>query len=122
MGFATAENIFYVVEGGVSVGLMRMFTAVPGHASFAVLMGFFAGMAKFRKNSAALLLTGLIAAVTAHGFYDFFLFQSDYPFFQLFAFVCLIAAILLSFMAIKIHRTNSPFQYNQTKQLQYGDK
>lgn len=110
MGFASAENIFYVIDGGVSVGLSRMFTAVPAHASFAVLMGFFAGMAKFRKNSAGLLFTGLTAAIIAHGFYDFFLFQNDFPFVQLFAFICLIVAVILSFRAIKIHRINSPFQ------------
>jgi protease PrsW len=112
MGFATAENIFYVIDGGVSVGIARMFTAVPAHASFAVLMGFFAGMAKFRKNSGGLLFTGLVAAVIAHGFYDFFLFQNDYPIVHIFAFIGLIVAVILSFRAIKIHRINSPFQLN----------
>ncbi len=109
MGFATAENLFYVLDGGVSVGIMRLFTAVPAHASFAILMGFFAGIAKFRKNSASFLFLGLISAVIAHGFYDFFLFQNDYPYFQLFAFVCLIVVIILSFRAIKLHKLNSPF-------------
>jgi RsiW-degrading membrane proteinase PrsW (M82 family) len=50
MGFATLENVFYVVEGGLGVALIRMFTAVPAHATFGVLMGFFVGMAKFQHR------------------------------------------------------------------------
>ena len=38
MGFATFENIFYVIEGGIEVAVIRMFTAVPAHATFAILM------------------------------------------------------------------------------------
>lgn len=116
MGFATAENIFYVIDGGLTVGFLRMFTAVPAHACFAVLMGFFAGLAKFHKNGAGMLFIGLIAAIIAHGFYDFFLFQQDYPYFQLFAFVCLIVVVILSLRAIKIHRLNSPFYNAVSKQ------
>ena len=51
MGFATAENIFYVINGGLSTGFVRMFTAVPAHAAFAIIMGYYVGLAKFRKNS-----------------------------------------------------------------------
>ena len=39
MGFATAENIFYVINGGLSTGFVRMFTAVPAHAAFAIYNG-----------------------------------------------------------------------------------
>ena len=34
LGFAAVENISYVMEGGFSVDLLRMFTAVPAHAMF----------------------------------------------------------------------------------------
>ncbi len=50
MGFATLENILYVLNDGFSVGIMRMFTAVPAHACFAVLMGFYLGKAKFEHK------------------------------------------------------------------------
>jgi protease PrsW len=109
MGFATAENIFYVFQNGVSTGLLRMFTAVPGHAAFGVLMGYFVGLSKFKKHNFGFLLTGLIMAVIAHGFYDYFLFQDDVPGLQVLAFVCLALAILLSFRAMRIHRKLSPF-------------
>jgi len=109
MGFAVAENIFYVLDGGVGAALIRMFTAVPAHAAFAVLMGYYVGLAKFRKNKFGFLLTGLIVATIAHGFYDWFLFQDNMPGLQLLAMVCLILIIIISFRAMKIHRKNSPF-------------
>src|ERR1700757_2126966 len=46
MGFATVENIEYVRQFGLEVGVSRLFLAVPAHASFAVLMGYPAGKAK----------------------------------------------------------------------------
>ena len=41
MGFAMVENLIYVFQGGWEVALMRAFTAVPAHATFGVLMGYF---------------------------------------------------------------------------------
>ena len=109
MGFATAENIFYVLEGGAGVGLLRMFTAVPGHAAFAMLMGYYVGLSKFRQHNFGFLFMGLLAATTAHGFYDFFLFVEDMPGLQVLSIVCLVLIIILSFRAMRIQRNNSPF-------------
>jgi RsiW-degrading membrane proteinase PrsW (M82 family) len=50
MGFATFENILYVVDGGIGTALLRMLTAVPAHATFAVLMGYYLGKAKFEHK------------------------------------------------------------------------
>ncbi len=113
MGFATAENIFYVIEGGLSTGLLRMFSAVPAHAAFAIIMGYFIGLAKFRKNRFLYLLTGLLMAALAHGAYDFFLFQQNMPALALLSFVVLALIITFSFRAIVVHRRNSPYRSNQ---------
>jgi len=43
LGFAAVENIFYVINGGVQVGLTRAFTAVPAHALFGIVMGYILG-------------------------------------------------------------------------------
>ncbi len=75
MGFATIENVFYVLEGGISVGILRMFISVPAHAAFAVVMGNYFGMAKFLKPKPYLLLLGLIIPAIYHGLFDFFLLQ-----------------------------------------------
>lgn len=85
MGFATVENIMYVTKfeaamgNGMQVGLQRMFLSIPAHATFAVIMGYYVGKAKFdSKNSFMLLLMGLGGATFFHGAYDFFLFVNSY--------------------------------------------
>lgn len=110
MGFATAENILYVMEGGWSVALMRMFTAVPAHATFGIMMGYYMGLAKFSSKSRGVLLCmALLSATVFHGAYDYFLFVQNVPGIWLGAFVSLGVGVYLSFRAIRIHSKNSPF-------------
>ena len=109
MGFAAVENIFYVLEGGYQIALLRAFTAVPAHATFGVLMGYFMGKAKF-SNRVQYNLTGLALAILFHGAYDFFLFINWIPGISIGAFVSLIVAIILSKRAIKLHQDNSFFK------------
>ncbi len=76
MGFATIENIFYAYRFGMSTTLVRAFTAVPAHGALAVVMGYYAGLAKFDpEQKYKLLAIGFIQAVLIHGFYDFFIIQ-----------------------------------------------
>lgn len=110
MGFAAVENIFYVAEGGATTALLRAFTAVPAHATFGILMGYFMGLAKFSKNSAKLNLLGLLLAIVFHGAYDFFLFINFIPGISTGAFVSLIVGIILSRKAIIRHQNNSHFK------------
>jgi protease PrsW len=80
LGFATVENVLYVVNGGVGTGILRALLAVPGHAFYGVLMGYFLGSAKFavrRREASLLMLAGLGAAILAHGLYDFMVFALD---------------------------------------------
>ena len=110
MGFAATENIFYVLEGGVETAIMRAFTAVPAHATFAILMGYYMGKAKFSNNRIILNLTGLFLAALFHGAYDFFLFIDFIPGIWVGAFVSLLIGIILSRKAIKKHQNNSIFK------------
>lgn len=110
MGFATLENIVYSLSGGFSTTMLRMFTAVPLHASCAILMGYFAGMAKFRKSPAIYLFMGLLFAVILHGIYDFFLFQNDIPALAIVAFASLGAGVALSFISMRRSAAMSPFR------------
>ena len=79
LGFAAFENVTYVLgsgAGGIGIALMRMFTAVPGHACFAVFMGFFYSKAKYasltNKTGACAGFTALamIMPIITHGIYD----------------------------------------------------
>lgn len=110
MGFAATENILYVLEGGYEVAFLRAVTAVPAHAAFAVLMGYYMGKAKFSKNRMQLNLTGLLLAIVFHGAYDFFLFIDFIPGVWIGAFVSLAIGIVLSRRAIKLHQENSNFK------------
>lgn len=132
MGFATLENIFYVTNSaaqgnGYQVAFLRMFLSVPAHATFAVLMGYHVGRAKFnpaRKN--VLLILGLFWAVFFHGAFDVFLFwqQSDVmeeyvSDLLLFvgAVVSFIVALRLSWKHIYKHRVLSQQTYMPTANL-----
>lgn len=110
MGFAATENIMYVLDGGYETALIRAFTAIPAHATFAIIMGYFMGKAKFSKNRKMLNLLGLFLAMVFHGTYDFFLFIDFIPGVWLGAFVSLFIGILLSRKAIKSHQENSRFR------------
>jgi RsiW-degrading membrane proteinase PrsW (M82 family) len=79
MGFATLENIIYVFQYGVGTGILRMFTAVPAHATFAILMGFYLGKAKFEHKKSYYALYALGVATLFHGAYDYCLFISFVP-------------------------------------------
>ena len=76
LGFAAYENIRYVFHYGLSVALPRALFAVPGHMSFAVVMGFFYGRAKLceaRGDETGRrygLWNAYLSAVVLHGFYD----------------------------------------------------
>lgn len=110
MGFATLENILYVFQFGVSTGITRAFTAVPAHATFGILMGYFMGKAKFSNNRLKYNLFGLLTATIFHGAYDFFLFINFIPGIAIGAFVSLIIGIILSKKAIKRHQLSSNFK------------
>ena len=110
MGFAATENIMYVWNGGASTALVRAFTAVPAHATFGILMGYFMGKAKFSTNKILLNLAGLGLAVLFHGAYDFFLFIQFIPGIWIGAFVSLIIGLLLSRKAIQKHQERSYFK------------
>ena len=108
MGFAALENVLYVVmagNDGVQVAMLRMFTAVPAHATFAVLMGYWIGRAKM-ENKPRLDMLGLFSAVLFHGLYDFFLLADLFAGQAIGAFMSLIVGIILSRSAIKIHRAH----------------
>lgn len=105
MGFATTENIAYVLQYGIQTGWLRMFTSVPAHATFAILMGYYVGLAKFiPQHRRTLFFTGLFWAIAFHGAFDFFLFIGDSLFIMAGSLISLFIAVRLSIRAIKQHR------------------
>tara|TARA_R110001583_G_scaffold58714_4_gene174826 strand:- start:1629 stop:2318 length:690 start_codon:yes stop_codon:yes gene_type:complete len=116
MGFAAVENIYYVLEGGMSVAILRAVTAIPAHATFAIIMGYFMGKAKFTNQKAKWNLIGLFSAILFHGTYDFFLFINFIPGIMIWAFISLLIGVILSSKAIKLHQQNSFFKVKKPVQ------
>jgi RsiW-degrading membrane proteinase PrsW (M82 family) len=119
MGFASLENVLYVFQYGFETAIWRMFTAVPAHATFAILMGFFLGKAKFAQGGKLLyMLTALFAATFFHGSYDYFWFiaqvKGTWAGIWLGAIASLVVGILLSRSAIRVHQQASPFVRSKT--------
>ena len=114
MGFATLENVLYVDRYGYATGFMRMFTAVPAHATFAILMGYFLGKAKFTHRKVLFFsIIALLMPSIFHGTYDYFIFISFIPGLWTGAFISLAICLLLSRKAIRLHQQSSPFIKNE---------
>lgn len=77
LGFATFENILYVLMYGVKTGIIRAITSVPAHAFFAVNMGYYIGLAKLcsingnNKLVNKYKLYSIAIPTFLHGLFDF---------------------------------------------------
>lgn len=111
MGFATAENLVYVFQYGLATGVARMFTAVPAHAVFAVLMGYFLGKAKFTHRHTFLYsLLALFSAAIVHGSYDYFWYISFVPGIWIGAVISFVLTIVLARKAMRQHDQSAVFR------------
>ena len=114
LGFATVENILYVVGDTIDTAVMRGLLAVPGHAIDGVFMGFFYGLARRasglgdERACAGYLKKALWVPVLTHGFYDFCLSMESELFFGLF----IVFEIVVTYLAIRkvnqLSREDSP--------------
>ena len=81
LGFATLENILYVFQGGIGLGILRAVTAIPLHCSCGVIMGYFYSKARENANkgegAAGNMLIAYFSAMGIHGLYDFVLSIDD---------------------------------------------
>ncbi len=109
MGFATIENVMYVMDSGMTTAILRMVTAVPAHATFGIVMGYYLGLKKFDIENKNYGLKAIACAALLHGAYDFFLFINNYPGMAIGALFSLIYGIKFSKKAIKLHQEASQF-------------
>ena len=78
LGFATVENIMYVMPGGIGTGIVRALISVPAHFLFGVILGYFLSLAKFNSDKKRrYIIFGLLIAMAAHGLFDWLLMFSD---------------------------------------------
>ena len=72
LGFATVENILYLLAHGVEFAIGRALLPVSAHALFGVLMGYYLGKAKFNTSQlkSKWILLSILIPVLLHGTYD----------------------------------------------------
>lgn len=74
LGFATVENILYLVSNGLEYAMGRALLPVSSHALFGVIMGYYIGKGKFTlKSKKTWLVLSLILPILLHGIYDYIL-------------------------------------------------
>lgn len=114
LGFATVENISYVfgnVGTELSVGILRMFTAIPLHAVCGVILGYYVGKAKFSSEPEKEMIIGLFLATLVHALYNYFIFLGTA---FVFSIIVLIIAIVYSKKAIKLFQEDSKLRSNKS--------
>lgn len=106
LGFATLENILYVLNNDTSVALLRAIISVPAHAFYGVASGFFLGLAKKasltnNKNvEIKYKALGLLIPIILHGIFDFLLLTENETLLGVFySFVALL--YFLSFISVQ---------------------
>lgn len=78
LGFAGLENVLYVTQGGLELAFSRAIFAVPAHMFFAIFMGYFFSLARFRPNKRKrFLFLAYFIPVVLHATYDFVLMYSS---------------------------------------------
>lgn len=81
LGFASVENIMVILFNGnnLVVALLRGLITVPAHAFFAILSGYYLGIAKksllrgWKKNYKKCLFLSVLLPILMHGLFDFLL-------------------------------------------------
>ena len=115
LGFATLENILYVMDSDLETAIMRALLSVPGHAIDGVFMGCFYGMAKRhdvagnKRGRKKNLRRALWVPTLIHGFYDFCLSVEDDGTFIMIFFAFEIIVTVWAFRKVrKLSREDAP--------------
>jgi len=103
LGFSTIRILLFILDPLSTRDLMPVtlysLVFVPANLIFAVIMGFYVGMAKFIKSRFVYDLTGLFAAAFFHGLFNFCLLSKDYKLLSLFAFGSMVIVFILGMKA-----------------------
>ncbi len=106
LGFATLENILYIIRNGTEIALLRGVLSVPAHAFYAVASGYYLGLAKkcalcnLKSKSMMYKILALLAPVLLHGIFDFLLLTNNEVLFGIF--YCFVACLyIISYTYIK---------------------
>ena len=127
MGFAIIENIAYVFSNGVVNSLIRAVISVPGHAVFAIYMGYYYGRAKLSdiygesKEKKNFLKKALWIPVFLHGFFDFCLMSGSGL--MILVFLIFIGVLyILTYKNLKRYSASDLSMYDETIDVDYTEQ
>lgn len=122
LGFATVENILYLVSFGLQDAFLRALLPVSSHALFGVVMGYYLGRAQFTiVKEKSLLGLALLAPLVLHIIYNTLLFSQRDELLIWSVFMLCLWLIALSrvkqahLLSSKFKLQNHPY-FNKTKQ------
>ncbi|NQV01043.1 MAG: PrsW family intramembrane metalloprotease [Bacteroidia bacterium] len=103
LGFSTIRILFFILDP-LEIRILfpetlYSFVFVPANLIFAVIMGFYVGMAKFLKSRFVYNMTGLFAAAFFHGLFNFCLLTKDFKLLSLFAFGSMVIVFVFGIKA-----------------------
>lgn len=112
LGFASTENVGYMLGFGYSVGFLRAILSYLAHISFSAIFGFYIGKAKIEGRK-SLVWIGFTLAVTLHWLYNSFLVLGTAKSSAGFLFLALLIwalGLILTLLLIKKAQGTSPFR------------
>jgi protease PrsW len=117
LGFATAENIMYVLSFAAqdsSLWITRALLSVPAHMLLGITMGYYLSMAKFCMDPLkckSYMRKSLVVPVILHGIFDFLL-MSEMPLLLLFFIPFVIYLWLSSFKKLNQYYKESKLMHS----------
>ncbi|MBS4209748.1 glutamic-type intramembrane protease PrsW [Bacillus sp. FJAT-50079] len=89
LGFATVENILYLIANGLEFAFGRALFPVSSHALFGVIMGYYFGKAKFHRQDRRRIwmFLSFFIPFLLHGLYDYILLAEEKWLYYLFPFM-----------------------------------
>ena len=112
LGFATIENIIYVIVNGSGASLVRVLLQAPGHLIYAIFMGYFYGLARLNKGlgdkKKVIMHTAeaIMVPSVMHGLYVFCLGTKKSIFFILFAIYEIVIASFTVWQFLKLSKND----------------
>lgn len=110
MGLSTVMVLYYALGYGFEKNLMlRIYSYGPMLFMIALVMGFFVGFGKFRRNIFIDYGTGLVAAAFFHGLFELSLMTNDLDLFYLLLVGLSVISIALVVKAVRLTEDDLPY-------------
>ena len=107
MGFAFISNILYfLLPYYTEIDFLYAITVVFANLFFAVILGFFVGIAKTRENKFVDTMTGLLAASFFHALYNFCFITEDIRLLLFYGIGAFVIVIMLYYKAYEMNQDN----------------